>query len=177
MEQVSINDTKDIEVREQDFCAMLRGDKVSFFLEKWQRAKKNPYTPSLNFAAFFFSSLWFVYRKMFTQAVVGFIVEFAYYGAIFACTPKETKLEDGSLAIFILLLFVPKIIFGLFGNNIYIQFCNSQIKEIKKKYPAEEAYTKIRQRGGTSFCAVILVYVIMQIGGFILGAMLDGVIR
>ena len=172
MEQVKINDTNDIEVREEDFCAMLRGDKVSFFLEKWQKAKKNPYRPSLNFAAFFFTSTWLVYRKMFMQAVVGFIIEFAYYGAIFAYTEDNRRLEDGSLAIFILLLFVPKIIFGLFGNNIYIQFCNSQIKEIKRKCPAEKVYMKIKERGGTSICAVILLYVIMPIVGSILGAMI-----
>lgn len=130
---------------------------------------------AFNVGAFFLTSLYFFYRKMFLYGLAFFI---------------------GQIGLSIILkqfyiAFIVNLACGFLANKIYIGFAKGKVKKLSKKYSEGELLSKCEEKGGTSvglvflgifvefILALIIVVIVMVIYGAaiitaIFGAMAGG---
>jgi ribosomal protein L40E len=133
-----------------DVIALI-GTKQEYYLPKFQAMKAQNKKTSWNWAAFFLTGYWFIYRKM-----------YGYAAAVL-------------VAAFIVALIAPVLIWGLYGvlgvygNYLYMQSLEKkamQAKTINELYRAQY----LLKNGGTSIGTVFAVLAVMAVLAFI-GAM------
>lgn len=112
-------------------------------------------TRVFNFSGFFFSSLYFFYRKMFVYGILLFLINLLI-----------NTLFNQQI---VFLLF--NILCGFFVNKIYLFYANRKIEKIKRKNPnmsISELMSLCSRKGGTSLGKAILG-LLLQIGvGFLI---------
>ena len=117
-----------------------------------------------NVGAFFLTSLYFFYRKMFLYGLAFFI---------------------GQIGLSIILkqfyfAFIVNLACGFLTNKIYIGFAKGKVKKLSKKYSGGELLSKCEEKGGTSvglvilgvFAESILLIIVVFIMMFVMGAAL-----
>lgn len=115
---------------------------TDYYMKKFNTLEVTGGKVSWNWAAFFFSSVWMLYRKMYKPFIVVFVLELL------------VEMFLTSTATLLLSILV-----GLFGNYIYM-------KHIDERIDAEPAMDMIgqanyqRKYGGTSWKVVILYLVL-----------------
>ncbi|WP_158701746.1 DUF2628 domain-containing protein [Lentibacillus sp. Marseille-P4043] len=152
-ETTSIND----DVR--DFV----GEKYPFYRSKWDRMEEKGSPSSWNFPAFFFSTLWLGYRKMYREvffiAILFLAIDFALY--LFNYQYSADAVIDPidrfiSIGISMLL--------GLFGNYLYKKHTMKKVHAIRLAQPAEDVkHVSLKHKGEASFLGVLLSIVIMVV--------------
>ncbi len=139
-------------------------------LEAFENKKKI----SFNIYAFLFGFLWFLYRKMYRQAMylIACVVlvsagENLYFGARLTSEPHLALILNGVNT----LLF--SLFTGFFGNWIYLVFAKKEIARIIQHTENDEQLRMklIAQRGSTSHLWVIVILVIMLISQLISSSM------
>jgi hypothetical protein len=125
---------------------------------------------SFNFHAFLFGFLWFLYRKMFRQAlyligcvVLVSLVENLIFGARLVNETYLSFIVNGANTLFFSLFT------GFFGNWIYLAHAKKELSRIVQQTETDEQQRLqlIRQRGGTSHGWVITILIIMLISQLI----------
>lgn len=117
-----------------------------------------------NPGAFFLTSLYFFYRKMFL------------YGLAFFVGQILLSMILGKAYIAILI----NIACALTANKIYLNFAKTKVKKLSKTTPQEQLLSKCEEKGGTSvglvflgmFVEFILLLVVIVIAMFVFGAAL-----
>ena len=165
-------------------CASLRRKKTSMdrnYLEHFFDSSHEYYSSKLeafenrrkvsfNIYAFLFGFLWFLYRKMYRQALylITCVVlvsagENLYFGARLINEPHLGLILNGVNT----LLF--SLFTGFFGNWIYLLFAKKEIAKIIQHTENDEQFRMklIEQHGGTSHLWVIVTLVIMLISQLI----------
>lgn len=108
-----------------------------------------------SFYAFFFSLYWFVFRKMYKQAFILFLLSVFLEIILF--------LVFGDLGSYLLFLLFLSIC-GFIGNNLYMKKARRVVEKVKDKYDnQEEQIEYLRKKGGVSYPAVIVLFVVSVI--------------
>lgn len=133
----------------EDYAAFVDRN-VHKFLPKFNGYAVNPtgFHPGWNWAAFFFSFWWFLYRKMYLWSVICFIT---------LCLPY--------LNLFIL------IGWGVAANNLYYKHANTKIAEVKA-FHGDGYRIYLRDAGGVNPWVPWVALLVS--GGFVLLALLFG---
>jgi Protein of unknown function (DUF2628). len=113
---------------------------LAYYRKKFNRMRSGG-KASWNWCAFFVCPYWFIYRKMYGWGFGVFAL-----GILLSAT----KLSFLSIVAFI--------IFGLFGNSIYMSAID-QYKEMGKYMSEQEKAAHIKKHGGTNSTAVFLTIV------------------
>ena len=107
-------------------------------------------TKNFNFAAFFFSIAYLLYRKMygftFIIMVVSLLISYFVKNPIY--------LAGASFAL--------SLVLGIIANKRYISFCNNKIINIKQKYPhydKDQLIAICKKKGGTSVLSVFFGFI------------------
>jgi hypothetical protein len=127
------------------------GKNADYYLMEWEQATGQKYV-TWNWAAFFFSVFWLLYRKMFRQAglVLALIaIESLGEKILFPDMPDyiSNGLSSGigmAVAGFL----------GRFGNDWYKKHVDKAVSRLKASDAPVESY---RKQGGTSWLLAILV--------------------
>ena len=124
---------------------------------------------SFNLFPFLFGFLWFIYRKMYWQAVILFFIiyaiNFVEQTVLLMYFPYN---YDAQIAVQLLTTITFGILTGIFGNWFYIQHASRKIKKITEKNEGneEEIIKEIKKSGGVShlwLTIAILIFVAIQI--------------
>jgi len=135
----------------EDYAAFIDRN-VHKFLPKFNGYGVNPtvFHPGWNWAAFFFTFWWFLYRKMYFWAVLSFITLWLPY-----------------LNLLIL------IGWGVAANNLYYKHANAKIAELKSFHGGGYA-VYLRDSGGVNSWVPWVALLVS--GGFLMIAMLFGLL-
>lgn len=161
MQEILDDDIHEVDFSDDDTREELKtfvGDKFEYFFSKWIMFDNGKWV-SFNLAAFFLGMIWFLYRKMYLEAVV-----------IFGCLLLEGFLmelifEEGT-TIYIIVDSITTIVYSLLicvsANYLYMKSAERKIAKLKDKgYSKEELLMRIEQKGGTSMASVLLVIAIL----------------
>lgn len=126
--------------------------KVEYYIPKFKEIQELYKTTSWNWAAFFFNSWWFLYRKMY---VVGF-------GIILA------DIVIGSMipALSLLINIVIAIISGLYGNIVYLKHIQKEL-EAYNNMDEDIKQRLILNKGGVNI-VIPIILAIITLGLFLL---------
>ena len=147
--------TNEIELYEEFFQK-----RKSYYLDKWAKLR-NGQKFSFNVFAFLFGLFWFMYRKMYIEAIIVFV-------AIIAESFLEELIltnnigQDTRKVISIVGIIVIATIIGFLGNYFYLRKADRIIQVAKKKYTDnEQQKIFLKKKGGISFIFLIIILVII----------------
>lgn len=128
---------------DNDVVAMV-GTKQEYYIPKFQQMKSQNKKTSWNWAAFFFTPFWFMYRKMYGYG-------FAALGIAFLNTVISTP-------FFSFLLLGGYVTMGIFADYIYMQWLEKYTNQVKTI--SEPFRTKfIQKNGGVNTTALTLTII------------------
>lgn len=132
---------------DEDYAAYV-GTNVHKFIPKFNGFRMDPggFHASWNWAAFFFTFWWFLYRKMYMWAVICFITLWLPY--------------------FNLLIWIG---WGVMANGLYFRHANVKISEVKS-FQGQSYGMYLRDAGGTNGWVPWVAFIVS--GGFLLLVML-----
>lgn len=135
----------------------------SFIGKNYEKISTRPF----NFAAFFFTSFYFLYRKMFLYGLITFVVNLLISNYI--------NFFVNNLVIFVIafvmLSLTLSVLSGLFANKLYLHWSKKQVKKIKEQHinkDINEVKFICNVKGGTGFGHLILGIVIQFIIGLLI---------
>lgn len=166
--------------------ALCVGTNTPYYLPRFQRIKNNR-PIQWNWAAFLITPYWLLYRK---QYVAGTLVSLFYMavnllmnlvfkasGVISAATTYEDAVmlayEAGNFPSLFLLSFsmiVLCVLFGLFGNRLYLSSCLRRVRRAKQQ-DTEDVRPALKRTGGISFVWGALAYVLISFGTSFIGTL------
>ena len=131
------------------------GDMSSYYFEKWETHRYS--TTGWNWAAFLLGVVWLVYRRMYVEIYLIFVILIGIYvngGLLFGFDFL------GKAILYLLpysLLFIPTLL-GVFGNALYRQKGLRILNEIKS-FDESERITLLRDKGGINIVGAIIVFI------------------
>ena len=133
-------------INSEDFSKVVQ-KKCDYYIPKFEDIRENEDKDSWNFAAFFFSFSWLVYRKMYIEGffALGIKILVMYIG-------KHERLV--SLAI--------SLICGMYGNYLYFKHCE---KKVNDTINLEEDLKNnmLHRTGGVSIVGLLVVFITVVI--------------
>ena len=126
-----------------------------YYHEKFERMSITGDKKSWNWAAFFLNIYWMLYRKMYLQAGVVYLLNL-----IIAFIPHIGWILSLAFGICI----------GLYSNSLYFNHINKNLREIDQLYPNNKEIM-IMKKGRTNLPLAITVGVILNILAFIISFM------
>lgn len=135
----------------KNYYMMFVGNNASYYINKFSDIKNFNKKSSWNWPAFFFSSYWLIYRKMYTLGLI-----LAGVGFLMSLIPISGFIGLG-ISIYL----------GIMGNSIYLDYVEKEILNARNlnDYNKQQLF---RKRGGTS---IGLVFGVMAIA-FILALLI-----
>ena len=144
------------------------GDRHAYYWGNWQRAVGGGLRAGFNWAAFFLSFAWMLYRKMYREFFIWIGVVFGLgvlQGVVGYLTEKNL---DGLDKVQNLVIAVTM---GMLGNGLYLRRAKRVIGNARAQEPdPERRAALLRARGGTSWIG-LLVAIAVGIGFGVLAAM------
>ena len=145
------------EVTTDDVATFVGERNTEYYLNQWGKHKSNTNFISWNWPGFFFSWLWFAYRKMYGYAAL------IYFGPS-ALYILATILPDKATLVLIPLIMIGvRIAVPLFANQLYTKYIDKSITSIKTSIPgrSDEAINRrLQQVGGVNWTPVIVISII-----------------
>jgi hypothetical protein len=142
--------------REENFATFI-AEKTDYYLAKWDIFDNSNEKVSWNWAAFFFSAYWMMYRKMYAPAITVFVgIRIAKY-----------MVALGGGEFYRLVAVVGLLATGALGNWIYYVYASRKIADIADTAGTDDPSVigrTVREVGGTSWVWVIML---MIIGSFV----------
>lgn len=136
-----------------DDLVLFVGPNHTYYMQKWMTSFDPAKRSGWNWVAFFFTPMWFAYRKMYVHALIFFLVQ----SIASAVTYGTTGL-------------VGAIIGGLLGNAYYYKHAKQKITQVTLGADhADTRKAKLAQEGGTSKGALFLVIAIWLLWSFFIG--------
>ena len=119
---------------------------ADYYLKRFDKMEEKGSKLSLNFAAFFFSTYWCFYRKLFGPGAIFLLMNFA--GLYLTIMKPELATLGSALA------FIPAVACGLFGNFFYYNYVRKNVAlGLDKGY--DEKAKLYANNGGTSVRIVL----------------------
>ena len=134
------------EADDEQYLRVFVGSKADYYVEKWTPLlKSSGRGAGFNWAAFFLTSFWLPYRKM-------YVITTILYAIILLDTIVEQMLfVDSGLIVGLLV----GIICGAYGNRWYLSHARKVISDVVAQGFEEQAALEIlSQRGGTSLGSI-----------------------
>lgn len=131
-------------------------------LEKFEQGERL----SFNFWAGFFSVTWFIYRKMYKQAIIIFLIILALT-IISAVILQLINPYDSSNEVYVKIFFYifDFVVLGFIGNKLYISKSIKSVESFINEHGLENVdnslMNKLRAKGGTSIVNALIFEVIM----------------
>lgn len=125
------------------------GPNSDYYISHWNKLKEGSHL-SFNLAACFFGAFWMLYRKMYVECILMFLVIFAQ-GYLEDFLVKTFNLYHSQVLWSMGLDVFVAIIIGLIGNGLYLKKAERTIRQIK--YSSIEPSNQemgIQNAGGTS---------------------------
>ena len=147
------------------YTALIGKKRFDYYLKRFESFddRGGGFIPSWNWAAFFFTGLWALYRKMYAVFFVVLGISFTW-GFVVEGLSLGSPLND---FIFIVLWSFG---FGIYGNALYYRHTIRKIAKARTTLPdAEKILSYIQSKGGVHVW-VIWVFLSIPIGGGILAA-------
>ena len=136
--------------------ALFVGDNQTYYLQKWRVSFDPGRNSGWNWVAFFFTPIWFAYRKMYGYATLVFLLQ-----------NVMGFFTGGIIGL------ICAILGGYWGNALYYKHAEKAISLAKMTAPNEELRRMhIQQAGGTSMAGMILTIVIGVVWTLLLSAIL-----
>lgn len=134
--------------------------KVEYYIPKFKEIQELYKSTSWNWAAFFFNSWWFLYRKMYALGF-GIIVGEMILGAII---PPLSFLINISVAV----------VSGLYGNIVYLRHIQKELDNINNVDEKDIRERMIIGKGGVNKVIIIVAIVVLIFALFtgVLGALM-----
>ena len=136
---------------------------ADYYLSKWKRLHETGSKLSWNWAGFLFTVAWLFYRKMYLYGL-GFAIWGAIQSAIVTLLTLQESNPTASAVASLVSLFLSlamQFIIGAFGNYMYYRKFVNTYRELKYNVSDEEALLEtLKQKGGTSWGAVILFMIL-----------------
>lgn len=133
----------------QDMINFIQGSSETY-MRRFEKMKEKNKPYSWNWPAFLFGGYWLIYRKMYALGIGVSIISILLN--------EFTKTSFPTWII--------SVIFGVFGNYLYLNYCNKKLATIVTLEAAEKQSQLLKQ-GGTSLKALILVIALIFIISFI----------
>ena len=152
----------DNDISDEEFIAFVGEKKSSYYIDYFNRYKTNTNFISWNWSSFFFGAYWLLYRKLF---LIFFLVILITVSSITLLGPFAN-----------LTTIILSLVFGMFGNNIYIRFVEHKIlslrnfssninKNISSSLTQSDYIKLLSVKGGTSsilaYGIIILINVLL----------------
>lgn len=135
-------------IAKEEIEAFIGKKSNSYYLDKWVNLKLSNKYVSWNWWAFFLSSYWLLYRKMYLWGFITIVINFVSIGGVVI---GETIIPPLVLSI----------IMGLFGNSIYYNHAKEKIYKVKKKNLSKENELKtIKKRGGINLALALIMFIL-----------------
>lgn len=135
-------------ITKEEIEAFIGKKSNSYYLDKWVNLKLSNKYVSWNWWAFFLSSYWLLYRKMYLWGFITIVINFVSIGGVVI---GETIIPPLVLSI----------ILGLFGNSIYYNHAKEKIYKVKKKdLPKENELKAIKKRGGINLAIALIMFIL-----------------
>jgi len=147
------------------YTALIGKKRLDYYLKRFESFddRGGGFIPSWNWAAFFFTGLWALYRKMY--AVFFVVLGIPFILAIIGATLIGVGPALGNLIQVVLMIG-----FGIYGNALYYRHTIRKIAKARTTLPdAEKILSYIQFKGGVHVW-VIWVFLIIPFGGGILAA-------
>ncbi len=148
------------------YTALIGKKRLDYYLKRFESFddRGGGFIPSWNWAAFFFTGLWALYRKMY--AVFFVVLGISFISAIFNILAFISPTPPLGILIRVVLM----IGFGIYGNALYYRHTIRKIAKARTTLPdAEKILSYIQFKGGVHVW-VIWVFLIIPFGGGILAA-------
>ena len=130
------------------------------YLEKWQKYPENSLFAGWNWAAFFMTFYWMIFRKMYKMFLTIGIYSLLYVAVISMWNFEN--IGTASLVVIIILAIAPYIISGLFGTGLYRRKALKVVSQtIDMNENEKKAY--LNKKGNTNSTGVWILF------GIILG--------
>ncbi len=157
-----------------------------YFIPKFKQHSDNPKSTSFNFAAFIFTGIYFLYRKMYALGILflaltvitalpAYIIQFDNLQQTMGMQFFDINIADWMYTanfIFSVLNLLAMFFCGAFANKLYKNHCVKKIKTIEKTYTEHEEYNKQLTKQGSVSKTVIFIllglYFVWQICLFLL---------
>ncbi len=118
---------------------------ADYYIAKWKIMAASGSKISWNWSAFFFTSLWFGYRKMFLYAFLYLLLN------VLSVVPLYGFFLWLALWVGV----------GMFGNYLYAKKTYEKLFVLRQAYPEEQDFkSTVAKEGGTSIFGIIVVIVI-----------------
>lgn len=141
MDLTVLDNLKAKELR-KEYAAFIGDEKnTEYYLKRFDKMGDSGSKLNINIAAFFFSTYWCFYRKLFGPGAIFLLMNFA---GLYISLMKPDLATLGSIMVF-----VPAIVCGLFGNYLYMSYARKNIAVgIEMGYEAKNKH--YANNGGTS---------------------------
>ena len=147
MMDLSVLDNLKTKELRKEYKAFLGEDKhTEYYLKRFENMEDKGSKLNLNFAAFFFSTYWCFYRKLFGPGAIFLLMNFA--GLYLTIMQPQLATLGSALA------FIPAIVCGLFGNYLYFNYVRKNVAGALEKGYDEKAKL-YANTGGTSVRIVL----------------------
>lgn len=165
-------DEKIGEIPAKDFAAYIGGN-AAYYLPKFEGFGNHHKTVSVNFAALFFPSLYYLYRKMYVTGTVFFLINLVFnvFSMILYMNGNVDISSSGPLTmvyyvmtVLSVLTFVLSVLSGLFANRLYYHKAVKDIKKCQQKHPDPQEYLPALMKKGTvSLYAIAIAMVVLSV--------------
>ena len=154
------------------YKASIGSKNQSYYMRFFQRFESDgKIAVSWNWPAFFITFYWLLYRKMWRNALIYFLLPYIVMiplGIIGAMSGSSADAVNGFG--YILYIVATFLLPPLYANALYYKHCNTKIKKAKaSSRDLQDQITDISEKGGTSNAALIilLVFVFIAIIGIL----------
>ena len=137
------------------------GRNTEYYLPRFEALEAGGSKIGWNWPAFFFTTPWFLYRKMWLVGILNVVYPFAlgFFGgiisALLAGVVRATPMLFG--VIFLLLLAAPWVLLPMYANALYHRHIADLVDTMPRVYAQipEKKRQRLERDGGTAFAAMI----------------------
>lgn len=129
----------------KEYAAFVGEDKAKYYLNKFEKMNDKDKKISFNISAFFFSTYWCFYRKLFLPGTIFLVLNFAGLYVSF-------MLQMGLMGN--ILTAIPALVCGFFGNYLYLDYANKSITKAADMSKEEKA--KFYENNGDTSTRIVL---------------------
>ena len=160
--------------------AIYMGPNAQYYVYKFKRMDDNPNYHPFNWTAFFFTPIWYLFRKMWKLALMAAVVNFCLnipslivmavqMGQLSASSPLVFKGIETVITVTPILAMAFNLVMGFAAVPLYRKTTVKHLKEMRDKAPDLDAYYRelVRQAGPSKVGMVVVVlYAMMYIFNF-----------
>lgn len=116
---------------------------------------------SFNVFAFFFGAFWFLYRKMYVEAIL-IVIALILEGFLESIILTNKIGQDQSTIVNMLGTITLWTIIGFLGNYFYLRKADKTILFAKQNYPDNELLKKyLKEKGGVRFVFLLVIIIVI----------------